>query len=229
MAPPVQGGVRGRPVLPLRLALVALAVPLAACRIEKTPVADASRSATSVFVNDDSFNPDSMVAADWDSHVVPGLRDKAGPYDAVADAVAKDPDAAGDRFGWREKQAGATWTYAARVEGVITAANTESRAATVDVRTEGGHTVTLQIGPVVRGTAIRDSVTFRPFGSFKNQVDYAQYGKALNARANTAALATVPRDGLVGRKVEALGAFQAGAGGAVPLVTPVEIHLEPKA
>lgn len=225
----VPGGVRGRPVPPLRVVLIALAVPLAACRIEKTPVADTSRSATSVFVNDDSFNPDSMVATDWDAHVVPGLRDKAGPYDAVADAVAKDPDAAGDRYGWREKQAGASWTYAAKVDGVITAANTESRAATIDVRTEGGHTVTLQIGPVVRGTAIRDSVTFRPFGSFKNQVDYAQYGKALNAKANAVALSTVPRDGLVGRKIEALGAFQAGTGGAAPLVTPVEIHLEPKA
>ncbi len=220
------GGASG---LRLRLVLVALAVPLAACRIEKTPEADASRSATSVFVSDDSFNPDGMVAADWDARVVPGLRAKAGAYDAVAEAIAKDADAAGDRYGYREKQAGASWTYAAKVDGVVTRADTQSRAGTLDVRTDGGRSVTLQIGPVVRGTAIRDSVTDRPFGSFKNQVDYAQYGKALNVRANAVALSTLPRDGLVGRRVEAVGAFQAGADGTPPLVTPVEIRLEPKA
>ncbi len=110
----------------------------------------------------------------------------------------------------------------------MTAANTESRAATLDVKTAGGRTVTLQLGPVVRGTAIRDSLSLHPFGSFKNQVDYAQYGKALNAKANATALAPAPRQDLVGRPVKALGVFAAGAGGTPPLVTPVELALGPK-
>lgn len=208
------------------LVVLAAAVSLAACRIEKTPVADASQSATSVFVNDASFNPDAMVAGDWDSRVVPLLRDRAGPYDAVAAAIAADPAAAGARFGFRGDEPGAPWLYAARVSGTVTGANTESRAATLTVTTDGGRTVTVQIGPVVRGTAIRDSLAFRPFSAFKNQVDYAQFGKALNTRANATALSKLPRDGLVGRRVEALGVFVGGD--ATPLLTPVEIRLEPK-
>ena len=89
----------------------------------------------------------------------------------------------GSNIGYRP-EATSPWTYAVKVDGVVTAANTESRAATLDVKTSGGLAVTLQIGPVVRGTAIRDMLAFRPFGSFKNQVDYAQYGKALNIKAN---------------------------------------------
>ncbi|MDX7952380.1 DUF2291 domain-containing protein [Lichenihabitans sp. Uapishka_5] len=214
------------PVVCLGLAAVLL---LGGCKIEKTVVSNAGQSATSVFINDSSFDPDAMVASDWDAKVLPDLRAKAGAYDAVATAIAADPDAAGARFGYREKQGGSPWIYAATVTGTVVAANTESRAATIDVKTDGGRTVQLQIGPVVRGTAIRDSLASRPFGSFKNQVDYAQFGKALNAKANATALAKLPRDKLLGARVEALGVFSAPAGGAPPLVTPVSITAEPKA
>ena len=209
--------------------LLVASLSLGGCKVEKTPLADPSQTATSVFINDASFNPNAMVAEDWDSKVLPGLRGKAGPYDEVASAIVASPDEAGARFGYREKQAGSPWTFAAKVDGVVTAANTESRAATLDVKTAAGRTVTLQIGPVIRGTAIRDSLAFRPFGSFKNQVDYAQFGKALNARANASALARLPRADLVGRHVTALGVFQAAAGDAPPLITPVEVAVEPKA
>lgn len=212
----------------LVLAACGLAASVAGCKIEKTVVRDPSQTATSVFINDASFNPDAMVQQDWDAKVLPMVRQKAGDYDEVADLVAKDPDAAGERFGYREKQAGSPWSYAARIDGTVTAANTESRAATIEVRTAGGKAVTLQIGPIVRGTAIRDMLAFRPFGSFKNQVDYAQFGKALNQKANASALSTVPRQDLVGRTVKALGVFTAAPAGTAPLVTPVEITVGAK-
>ena len=214
---------------PLALAgLTGLALAIAGCRIEKTPAVDPTQSATSVFINDGSFDPAAMVETDWSGKILPFIRSKAAPYDAVAEAVKASPDEAGARHGFRENQAGAPWTYAAEVDGTVTAANTASRAATVDVKTQGGRTVTLQFGPVVRGTSIRDMLSLHPFGSFKNQVDYAQYGKALNAKANATALSTAPRQDLVGRHVTALGVFSAAPGDAPPLVTPVELTLGPK-
>lgn len=206
----------------------AAALSLAACKIERTVVAKAPPSANSVFIEDASFDPDATVAEDWDAKVLPALRAKAGLYDEVIAGIAGDPDAARQRYGFRGQQEGSAWTYAVRVEGIVSAANTESRAATIDVGTEGGHTATLQIGPVVRGTAIRDSATFRPFGSFKNQVDYAQYGRALSGRANATALSKLPRDDIVGRRIHALGVMQLDAANASALVTPVEITAEPR-
>jgi predicted lipoprotein len=203
-----------------------LSCSLAACKIEKT-IVQAPRSETSVFINDASFNPDQMVEADWEAKVLPLLRAKAGPYDTVADAIGKDPNAAGQQNGYRA-EATSPWTYAVKVEGTVTGANTESRAATLDVKTAGGQTVMVQIGPVIRGTAIRDMLAFRPFGSFKNQVDYAQYGKALNAKANATVLSKVPRQDLVGRTVSAVGAFQPSGAGGAPLITPVEITVGSK-
>ncbi|UDL96400.1 DUF2291 domain-containing protein [Lichenihabitans sp. PAMC28606] len=210
------------------LPCLGVAALLAGCKIEKTAVVDPSQTATSVFINDASFDPAKMVDTDWDTTILPALRTKAGPYDEVADAIAANPDAAGDHFGFRETATGGPWTYVAKLDGTVTAANTESRAATLDIKTAAGKLVTVQIGPVVRGTTIRDTVTTRPFGSFKNQVDYAQFGKSLNAKANATTLAKLPRQDLIGAHVTALGAFQAGTAGAAPLFTPVEITVGAK-
>jgi predicted lipoprotein len=70
--------------------------------------------------------------------------------------------------------------------GRVTAVNTESRAgtATIEVETAAGmKPVMLQIGPVVRGNAIRDSLPFVSFQDFTNQIEFAQAGRALTDRA----------------------------------------------
>ena len=43
--------------------------------------------------------------------------------------------------------------------------------------------MTLQIGPVVKGSAIRDTLPFFSFGKVTNQIEYAQVGRAFNERA----------------------------------------------
>ena len=41
----------------------------------------------------------------------------------------------------------------------------------------------MQIGPAMRGTALRDALDFVSFNDFNNQIDYAQFGKAFNSYA----------------------------------------------
>ena len=78
----------------------------------------------------------------------------------------------------------------------------------------------IQIGPVIRGTAIRDVLDFVKFNDFTNQIDFAQFGKAFNTYINDHVLKPVPRDALVGKTVSAMGAYalpmtgQASAGHA---------------
>ena len=55
---------------------------------------------------------------------------------------------------------------------------------TVDVDTKSGtRQVDLQIGPVIFGTALRDSLPFIHFGDFVNQIQFAQISRALNDAA----------------------------------------------
>jgi predicted lipoprotein len=66
------------------------------------------------------------------------------------------------------------------------------------------------------------------FNNFKNQIDYAQFGKAFNQHVARTILAQLPRDSLIGRNAEILGAFTLEAGDQPPLVTPAQLTLGAK-
>lgn len=211
-----------------RVAVAVAVLALASCKIVATP--DVKALAESGAAHGAApFDPDKMVAEIWAPKVVPYFEGHAGPFKDVQALIAKSPDEAGAKYGYRPKTDGAPWTVMVKLEGVIVAADTESRAATigVDATGQGKPDATVQIGPAVRGTAIRDALDFVSFNDFTNQIDFARYGKAFNVHANKAALEQLPRDGLVGRKVSVIGAYALN-GGDAPLVTPVEINIGPK-
>lgn len=199
---------------------LACVLSLAGCKIIKTPSAEEAREAAT-----GGFDPDRLVAEIWDAKVVPFLTGRAGSFASVVELATSDADAAGARYGHKEKQGSAPWTYAARVEGTIVEAETKSRAAylEVDVDADGKADVRVQIGPAIRGTAIRDSLTFVNFNEFKNQIEWAQFGKSFNTHVNGLLLEKISRDELPGQKVEALGAFPLPSKGQLPLLTPVQI------
>ncbi|TCM53293.1 putative lipoprotein [Rhizobium sp. PP-F2F-G48] len=202
----------------------AILMVLPGCKIIKTPTAEEAAEAAS-----GGFNPERQATELWAPKVVPYLIAKAGPYSDVAALIASDPDAAAAKYGHKEKEGNAPWTYAAKVSGSVVKAETGSRAGYLDtdIDGDGKADVRIQIGPVIKGTAIRDSLDFVSFNQFKNQIQWAEFGKAFNARLNEDVLKALPREGLEGRKVEAVGAFPVQAKGQLPLLTPVTMTLSP--
>ncbi len=209
-------------------AVIAAGLLLASCRF--IPTADVAALSNAGAPNGGVFDPDKMVASIWSTKVVPYFEKKAGPFGEVRDLAAKSPDEAGARFGYRAKSEDTPWTLMVKLDGVIVAANTESRAATisVDATGQGKADAIVQIGPAMRGTAIRDALDFVSFNDFTNQIDFARYGKAFSTHVNHAVLEKLPRDALVGRKVTVVGAYPFVSASETPLVTPVEISIGPK-
>ena len=79
------------------------------------------------------FDPDQSVASIWAPKVIPYFKKKAGPFLQVRERAAKSPDEAGAKFGYRAKSEGTPWTLMVKIDGIVVAANTESRAATIGV------------------------------------------------------------------------------------------------
>ncbi|AYG63356.1 DUF2291 family protein [Rhizobium jaguaris] len=212
-------------MLRIRGAVVAvmLAAALPGCKIIKTPTAEekAAQAAKS------AFDPAAKVDAIWQWQAVPDLEKRAGDLKTVVQAAASSPDEAGAKYGNPRKQSTSPWTYAVKVKGKIVAADTASRAATVDVDVDGDGKADakVQIGPAIRGTALRDALDFVDFNEFKNQIEWAQFGKAFNEKVNTSFLAALPRDGLIGKTVDVTGAFPLPASGQLPLITPSALAL----
>ncbi|WP_413712491.1 DUF2291 family protein [Rhizobium sp. Rhizsp82] len=204
-------------------ALVAAALP--GCKIIKTPTAEEKAAAAAK----DAFDPNAKVDAIWQSQAVPYFEKRAGELKDVVAAVAAGADQAGEKYGNPKKQASSPWTYAVKFTGKVVAADTQSRAATLDVDVDGDGKpdAKVQIGPALRGTALRDTLDFVNFNEFKNQIEWAQFGKAFNEKANTAFLSAIPRDGITGKTVTVVGAFPLPSGSDLPLVTPSELTVAP--
>jgi predicted lipoprotein len=206
--------------------IAALDLALDGCIIVKTTNKTVEAAGDS---DSGGFDPAKMVDAIWDSKVVPYLSAKAGPLAEVVALARAHPDEAGKKFGFRAKEGSEPWTYVVKIDGRILSAETASRAGTitVDDKGDGKAVAVVQIGPVMRGTALRDSLDFVSFNDFKNQIDYAQFGKAFNQRVERTTLSKLPRESLVGRHVAGIGAFTLDSGDSLPLVAPAELEIGP--
>ena len=151
------------------------------------------------------FDPDKSVTSIWArERVVGSFEKKAGPFVQVRELAAKSPDEAGARFGYRAKSEGTPWTLIVRIDGVIVRRDYNDparRRSMLMFPVKQRPTLAIQIGPAIRGTAIRDALDFVSFNDFTNQIDGTQFGKAFNTHVYRETLEKLPRESLIGRKV----------------------------
>ena len=153
--------------------------------------------------------------------VAAAVEKKAVPLTTVAKAIKADPNVAGKRYGARES-ASSPYNFAVTGEGV--AGKVANSLLPVKVTGLKGTTVSLQVGPAINGTALRDAVGFIDFNQFINQVDYADAGTALNTQVKQKVLKGLDRANLAGKRVRFTGAFTYLAP-TVVTVTPVRLEV----
>lgn len=143
----------------------------------------------------------------WDTDVIPTVTKHLVPLDELRSALAQDVDAAGEAYGLRPDGEANPWNFAISGAGTVIEANTESRAAKLQLDTDadGEIDVTLQLGPIVRGTTLRDAMPFLRFSDFRDQIEFAKLGNGLNAMAHDRL--TIPKGDLVGKTVTFEGMF----------------------
>jgi len=113
--------------------------------------------------------------------------------------------------------------------GVVAAVDRQSRVGVIRVQVSSAKpaTVAIQIGPVIRGTAVRDASSFIQFSDFTNQFDFAGAANALNDHVLRTVVATMPVDTFVGRTITFIGAVGRSPrreDGAIDIV-PVQLEL----
>lgn len=202
-----------------RLALAVLTcaavLPLVGCKVVR--IADQEAEAPA------GFNAAAYADGIWVSEALPFFAQSADPVVAVMPAIAAGLADAGVQFGYRPGE-GSPWSFVVSGQGTVIAKNTESRAGTLEVSVDGvADPVVLQIGPVIRGNAVRDALPFVGFKDFTNQIEYANAGKALTALAvagfegSAAAIA-------VGDEVAFTGSISMASASDRPLVTPITLE-----
>ncbi len=194
------------------LAAMVLVLPLAGCKIVSIAEQEAAAPA--------GFDAAGYAEALWADRALPHFSESARPIVEVWPAIKADLATAGATFGYNAGE-GSPWSFIVSGEGVVAAKNTESRAGTLDVTVEGlAEPVVVQIGPVIRGNAVRDALPFVSFQDFTNQLEYADAGKALTALA-AAGVAPKVEAIAVGDSVVFTGAVSLAGASDRLQVTPV--------
>jgi predicted lipoprotein len=160
----------------------------------------------------------------WESKVLPVIQEKAQDIVMVIQEIRADPAAAGQKYGRRESTN--PYSYMVKGTGKVIEVHTESQAGTVVLEVPGlNEKIALQIGPVVRGTALRDATGAAPFDQFTNQLDYADVSKEMNRRAVKEAFAKIAPSTLADKSIAFFGAFtfDPRSKGLI-LVTPVKVE-----
>ena len=116
------------------------------------------------------------------------------------------------------------------VTGVVTEVDRRSRVGVAHMRAGTGSPaiIAVQVGPVLRGTALRDAVRFLSFTDFANQSEFAAVSNALNDRVLRDVLGGLDVASLQGRTITVIGAASfAGEGDDRPVdVVPVKLRIE---
>ena len=218
-------GMRNSLVPALIIALGTTVLPLAGCKVVSN---DQRASTSSSSTAQAAFDVAAYVDGVWDKKLLPFFETKSGDAQKVIEAIKKDLDEAGKQYGNRSDAEGSPWSFAVRAKGKVVSVNTESRAGTLVVEIASGaakQEVTLQIGPVVKGSAIRDSLPFFSFTDVTNQIEYAQVGRAFNERAMKSLADVLPKLTPAGASIEFFGAISMTSVPETFVVTPVAIKV----
>lgn len=108
-----------------------------------------------------------------------------------------------------------------RGTGVVSNVDLSSRVGWAHLRSDAvASELTIQIGPVIRRTALRDALDFIQFTDFANQSDFAAVANALNDRVLQQVLEPIDLGALLGQTVSFTGAVTVGS---APTDVPLEI------
>ncbi len=148
-------------------------------------------------------------ADNWDSLMVPTIRENAQDISELLPLIREDLASAGEQFAKRENE---TSAYNFCLQGTVTVLEVEEadRASrtrlVIDIQPyDGVADAKIQVSSVIRTNALRDAVGFLKLDDFANQVEFADLTKAFNARVQETVISGLDAASLAGQEVTFLG------------------------
>jgi predicted lipoprotein len=176
-----------------------------------------------------SFQADQYVAAEWDKQVLPAYEKDSIDFGTVLGALQADRKSAVVKYGVKKETGAVIYIFKVRGTAKVIKYDDSSRNGVLRVSMEPsgpGQGATLQVGPVIVGTTIRDSLDFIRFTDIGNQLQFADLANQLNARMIKDSVATLDLETIAGKRISFLGCFKLEEDQGLDniVITPVKIE-----
>lgn len=178
------------------------------------------------FTGKTAFSAGDNVDSFWDSKAVPELTKNAVDLVTLLKEANGDLKSVQDKYAGTSLQNSTSLTYTVKGTAKVDSVNTESKAGTMKILVDGYDgdiDVEVQIGPVFKGTCVRDALSFIKFGDYTNQTEYSQVNQSINKKIEATVISPDTANDYVGKTISFIGCFAPGTDNSKILITPVVI------
>ena len=168
----------------------------------------------------------------WSSVFAQEFSDRKGDLSAILNEVVSSGGwtAVESKYGLTKGDIGSKYNYIVYGSAIVEKVETESAAGLIDAKVDDAPpdlaNVQIAIGPVYKGTAVRDSLKSVSFSDFVNQIDYANLAKELNKRAGADTVGKIDVSSLTGKKINFVGCFTEPQNGDSIYIIPVTLEVQ---
>lgn len=165
-----------------------------------------------------TFDATASVEEMWDSQIVSEITGEATDLATLLSESGGKPSSVADKYAVGSSKK----CFAVKGTGTVASVKDGNNGALIVTLDEYPDAeVSIQVGPVYKGTTIRDSLSFMSAQNYTNQVEWAEISTAINAKVASAVVANVDTASAVGKKVTFTGTFT----GDTLTITPVKLEL----
>ena len=193
------------------------------------PIDKNKRTEVSFYFDNDNFNAGEYVAGIWHEGVIPYMNEHSVDIGELFEALSKDAAAACEKYGYRAVQENNPYNFSVkgRIRVISLSQESNARMEAAVVSSGDNVNITVQVGPVFRGTSIRDFLDFVKFEDFTNQVDFAKLANELNFKVRDDVVREFDfrNEDYTGKEFDILGATTYLSGPLELVVTPVFMTL----
>jgi predicted lipoprotein len=171
------------------------------------------------------FDPKEYAAEIWDTVVVPRVESISGDYKTLIASLEADEEETSKKYGYRLIEEGNRYNFAVKGTVKVLSIDTSSLNGTVSLDFAPFDDVEdcrMSIGPVLRGSALRDIQNTLSLNDFGNQVDFARFAAELNNKVKENVLGDIDFSRTAGREADVTGAFAYEGRGSVITIMPVK-------
>ena len=175
-----------------------------------------------------AFNPTDEATKFWNEKAADYFANGAVDLKTLLDEANGDFNSVASKYGHYSMGDKGELSFIVKGHGKINVVKNKLRAGYLGVDVadiDPSYNVRLQIGPVFKGSAVRDSISLISYKDYKNQIEWAQVSVAFHELIVRDVLSKINLEDTLDKDVDFIGCFTVARQGLIQ-ITPVELTVK---